>query len=134
MTDDGFNTGVLYRGNREPYQPLPLADLDSVPPRNGVCDMTEYAVNNRRNSTMLPSFSRRRLPSRWKPPNAMTCWPTRWRCTTIREIAAIFRKMAAIEGEHRNEIARRAGDALVAGSAGQLQLDRPGWPGSHRLR
>ena len=25
MTDDGFNTGVLYRGNREPYQPAPKA-------------------------------------------------------------------------------------------------------------
>jgi rubrerythrin len=31
-----------------------------------------------------------------------------------REIAAIFRKMALIEAEHRDEIARRAGDALVA--------------------
>ncbi|MGO9772589.1 MAG: ferritin family protein, partial [Roseiarcus sp.] len=30
-----------------------------------------------------------------------------------KQIAAIFRKMAAVEGEHRDEIARRAGDALV---------------------
>jgi 2-oxoglutarate ferredoxin oxidoreductase subunit beta len=27
MTDDGLNLGVLYRGNRPPYQPLPLASL-----------------------------------------------------------------------------------------------------------
>ena len=27
MTDDGFNVGVLYRGNRPPYQPRPLASL-----------------------------------------------------------------------------------------------------------
>lgn len=33
-----------------------------------------------------------------------------------KEIASIFRKMASIEAEHRNEIARRAGDASVAGS------------------
>jgi len=32
-----------------------------------------------------------------------------------REIAAIFRKMAKIESEHHDEIARRAGDTLVAG-------------------
>lgn len=28
MKDDGFVTGVLYRGNREPYQAKPLADFD----------------------------------------------------------------------------------------------------------
>lgn len=28
MTDDGFNTGVLYRGHRPSYQPRPLAHLD----------------------------------------------------------------------------------------------------------
>ena len=28
MTDDGFNTGVLYRGKRPPYQPAPLASMD----------------------------------------------------------------------------------------------------------
>lgn len=28
MTDDGFNTGVLYRGHRPSYQPRPLANLD----------------------------------------------------------------------------------------------------------
>ena len=28
MTDDGFNTGVLYRGHRPPYQPHALAHLD----------------------------------------------------------------------------------------------------------
>ncbi|MGP0059904.1 MAG: 2-oxoacid:ferredoxin oxidoreductase subunit beta [Beijerinckiaceae bacterium] len=27
MTDDGLNLGVLYRGNRPPYQPRPLASL-----------------------------------------------------------------------------------------------------------
>jgi 2-oxoglutarate ferredoxin oxidoreductase subunit beta len=26
ITDDGFNVGVLYRGKRPPYQPLPLAE------------------------------------------------------------------------------------------------------------
>ena len=28
MTDDDFNLGVLYRGNRAPYQPRPLANRD----------------------------------------------------------------------------------------------------------
>jgi 2-oxoglutarate ferredoxin oxidoreductase subunit beta len=27
MSDDGFNVGVLYRGNRPPYQPTPKASL-----------------------------------------------------------------------------------------------------------
>ena len=30
MSDDGFNIGILYRGNRQPYQPKigqPIADL-----------------------------------------------------------------------------------------------------------
>lgn len=31
-----------------------------------------------------------------------------------KEIAAIFRKMASIEAEHRNEIARRAGDEVAS--------------------
>jgi 2-oxoglutarate ferredoxin oxidoreductase subunit beta len=30
MSDDGFNIGVLFRGNRPPYQPQPLAGLDPV--------------------------------------------------------------------------------------------------------
>ena len=38
MTDDGFNTGVLYRGNRKPYQPMPLAH--SAPS----CLESEFAI------------------------------------------------------------------------------------------
>ena len=45
-----------------------------------------------------------------------------------REIAAIFRKMALIEGEHRNEIARRAGDALVAGRPASFSWIGPDGP------
>ena len=45
-----------------------------------------------------------------------------------REIAAIFRKMASIEGEHRNEIARRAGDALVAGRPASFSWIGPDGP------
>ena len=45
-----------------------------------------------------------------------------------REIAAIFRKMAVIEGEHRNEIARRAGDALVAGRPASFSWIGPDGP------
>jgi rubrerythrin len=44
------------------------------------------------------------------------------------EIAAIFRKMAAIEAEHRNEIARRAGDALVAGRPASFSWTDPDGP------
>jgi rubrerythrin len=45
-----------------------------------------------------------------------------------REIAAIFRKMALIEGEHRKEIARRAGDALVAGRPASFNWIGPDGP------
>ena len=30
MTDDGFNTGVLYRGDRPPYQPRPAPAKDAL--------------------------------------------------------------------------------------------------------
>ncbi|MGA2839732.1 MAG: 2-oxoacid:ferredoxin oxidoreductase subunit beta [Steroidobacteraceae bacterium] len=33
MTDDGFNLGVLYRGNRRPYQPVAAAET---------CDLVEF--------------------------------------------------------------------------------------------
>jgi 2-oxoglutarate ferredoxin oxidoreductase subunit beta len=33
MTDDGFNLGVLYRGNRRPFQPRASAEI---------CDMAEF--------------------------------------------------------------------------------------------
>ena len=45
-----------------------------------------------------------------------------------REIAAIFRKMALIEAEHRNEIARRAGDALVEGRPASFSWTGPEGP------
>jgi rubrerythrin len=45
-----------------------------------------------------------------------------------RDIAAIFRKMALIEGEHRDEIARRAGDALVAGRPASFSWIGPDSP------
>ncbi len=45
-----------------------------------------------------------------------------------REIAAIFRKMALIEAEHRNEIARRAGDALVGGRPASFSWTGPDGP------
>jgi rubrerythrin len=45
-----------------------------------------------------------------------------------KEIAAIFRKMALIEAEHRNEIARRAGDALVAGRPASFSWTGPDGP------
>jgi rubrerythrin len=47
-----------------------------------------------------------------------------------KEIAAIFRKMAAIEGEHRDEIARRAGDARVAGRPASFSWTGPDGPES----
>ena len=45
-----------------------------------------------------------------------------------REIAAIFRQMASIETEHRDEIARRAGDALVAGRPASFSWTGPDGP------
>ena len=45
-----------------------------------------------------------------------------------KEIAAIFRKMASIEAEHRDEIARRAGDALVAGRPATFSWTGPDGP------
>lgn len=45
-----------------------------------------------------------------------------------KEIAAIFRKMASIEAEHRDEIARRAGDALVAGRPATFSWIGPDGP------
>jgi rubrerythrin len=45
-----------------------------------------------------------------------------------KEIAAIFRKMALIEAEHRNEIARRAGDTLVAGRPASFSWTGPDGP------
>ena len=30
MTDDGFNLGILYRGERRPYQPRPAAEQDAL--------------------------------------------------------------------------------------------------------
>ncbi len=45
-----------------------------------------------------------------------------------KEIATIFRKMASIEGEHRDEIARRAGDALVAGRPATFSWTGPDGP------
>ncbi len=45
-----------------------------------------------------------------------------------KEIAAIFRKMALIEAEHRDEIARRAGDALVAGRPATFSWTGPDGP------
>ncbi len=45
-----------------------------------------------------------------------------------KEIAAIFRKMALIEGEHREEIARRARNALVAGRTATFSWTGPDGP------
>jgi rubrerythrin len=45
-----------------------------------------------------------------------------------KEIAAIFRKMASIEAEHRNEIARRAGEALVGGRPASFSWTGPDGP------
>jgi len=45
-----------------------------------------------------------------------------------REIAAIFRKMANIEALHREEIARRAGDRLVAGTQAEFDWTAPEGP------
>jgi rubrerythrin len=45
-----------------------------------------------------------------------------------REIAEIFRKMAAIESEHRDEVARRAGDALVGGQPANFSWTGPDGP------
>ncbi len=45
-----------------------------------------------------------------------------------RRIAEIFRKMAKVESEHRTEIARRAGNALVDGKAAQFSWIRPDGP------
>ena len=45
-----------------------------------------------------------------------------------KETAAIFRKMALIEGEHRDEIARRAGNALVAGRPASFSWIGPDGP------
>lgn len=45
-----------------------------------------------------------------------------------REIAEIFRKMALIEAEHRDEVARRAGDALVAGRPASFSWTGPDGP------
>jgi rubrerythrin len=44
------------------------------------------------------------------------------------KIAAIFRKMAKIEGLHRDEIARRAGDALVGGRPASFSWLAPEGP------
>lgn len=43
-------------------------------------------------------------------------------------VAAIFRKMAAIEAEHRNEITRRAGDSLVGGRPARFTWTGPDGP------
>jgi rubrerythrin len=45
-----------------------------------------------------------------------------------QEIAAIFRKMAQIEAEHRDEVARRAGGALVAGRPASFSWIGPDGP------
>ncbi|MGD0186045.1 MAG: ferritin family protein [Roseiarcus sp.] len=45
-----------------------------------------------------------------------------------KEIAAIFRRMASVEGEHRDEIARRAGDALVEGRPASFSWTGPDGP------
>jgi rubrerythrin len=45
-----------------------------------------------------------------------------------KEIAAIFRKMASVESEHRDEIARRAGDALVEGRPASFSWTDPDGP------
>ncbi|MBB1093539.1 ferritin family protein [Rhodopseudomonas palustris] len=50
-----------------------------------------------------------------------------------REIAEIFRKMAAIESEHRDEVARRAGDALVAGRPANFGWTAPDGPETTEL-
>jgi rubrerythrin len=50
-----------------------------------------------------------------------------------REIAEIFRKMAAIESEHRDEVARRAGDALVEGQPASFSWIRPDGPETTEL-
>lgn len=45
-----------------------------------------------------------------------------------RKIAAIFRRMAQIEAEHRDEVARRAGAALVAGRPASFTWIGPDGP------
>jgi rubrerythrin len=50
-----------------------------------------------------------------------------------KEIAAIFRKMAAIESEHRDEVARRAGDALVADRPANFSWTDPEGPETTEL-
>ncbi len=45
-----------------------------------------------------------------------------------REIAAIFRKMALIEAAHRDEVARRAGNALVDGRPASFTWTGPEGP------
>ena len=50
-----------------------------------------------------------------------------------QEIAEIFRKMAAIEFEHRDEVARRAGDALVGGQPASFSWIGPDGPETTEL-
>jgi rubrerythrin len=50
-----------------------------------------------------------------------------------REIAEIFRKMASIESEHRDAVARRAGDALVDGQPATFSWIRPDGPETTEL-
>jgi rubrerythrin len=45
-----------------------------------------------------------------------------------REIAGIFRKMAQVESEHRDEIARRAGDAKIDGLKAKFSWTGPAGP------
>jgi rubrerythrin len=45
-----------------------------------------------------------------------------------KEIAEIFRKMAAIESEHRDEVERRAGNALVGGQPASFSWIGPDGP------
>jgi rubrerythrin len=47
-----------------------------------------------------------------------------------KEIAVIFRKMAAVEAEHHSEIARRAGDALLAAASASFSWTGPDGPES----
>ncbi len=84
MTDDGFNIGILYRGTRTPYQPAAGAKrYRPVRAGEGLRAMSKIAGHSEGRQpqrSAWPSPTR----SRSTRSTATSCWPTRWKPTTIR--------------------------------------------------
>ena len=119
MTDDGFNIGILYRGNRTPYQPAVGANQHrSVGAGEGLRAMSKTPgtpkVANLNDLLAVAYQIEIDAVDRYK------LLADQMETHNNPELVKVFRDLARAEGIHGEEIRRLAGDFDVAAHAREI--------------